>query len=320
MKQIKNKGYLLIYNVLVIFLLVALSMYGKKVTVYVDGYTEVVRTNILTVDYFAKRYAEDNDFDDYTFEVNHQNQLLLNNSVFQINTQKNISVKYYNKTYEISTYSSSYDDLLENIIKELDLTIKLEGNTKVSYVFKNSTMPIEDGLSVELVKMESITQTVKEEENLPLVEELDDNLNEGVRIVKTAGIPNVYDATYEIVTINDKEHSKTQVSRTLVSEGVPGIASVGTKKAVFDPENGTVWDQLAKCESGGNWATNTGNGFYGGLQFSEDTWNRAASNVGVTIPFAHQASREVQIKVAEDWLSRTSWAQWPACSKKLGLR
>lgn len=79
--------------------------------------------------------------------------------------------------------------------------------------------------------------------------------------------------------------------------------------------NGSVWDSLAKCESGGNWSINTGNGYYGGLQFSAATW-RAVGGTGLP----HQHSREEQIKRAEMLLARSGWGQWPACTKKLGLR
>jgi len=81
---------------------------------------------------------------------------------------------------------------------------------------------------------------------------------------------------------------------------------------------GSVWDQLAQCESGGNWSMNTGNGFYGGLQFMQSTW----VSVGGTryAPAPHLASREQQIAAAETLLARSGWGQWPACSAKLGLR
>lgn len=79
--------------------------------------------------------------------------------------------------------------------------------------------------------------------------------------------------------------------------------------------NGSVWDSLAKCESGGNWSINTGNGYYGGLQFSAATW-RAVGGTGLP----HQNSREEQIHRAEILLARSGWGQWPACTKKLGLR
>lgn len=78
---------------------------------------------------------------------------------------------------------------------------------------------------------------------------------------------------------------------------------------------GSVWDQLAQCESGGNWSTSTGNGFYGGLQFTTGSW-RAAGGSGMP----NQASREEQIRVAQQLQQQQGWGAWPACSSKLGLR
>lgn len=76
----------------------------------------------------------------------------------------------------------------------------------------------------------------------------------------------------------------------------------------------TVWDRLAICESGGNWAINSGNGYYGGLQFSLSSW-RGVGGQG----FPHQASRDEQIKRAEMLKSSGGFGHWPACSERLGL-
>ena len=84
--------------------------------------------------------------------------------------------------------------------------------------------------------------------------------------------------------------------------------------AVQEPPYG-VWDRLAKCESGGRWNINTGNGYYGGLQFNLRTW-RAYGGTG----YPHQHSRAEQIRIAEKTLARQGWGAWPACSRKLGLR
>jgi len=77
----------------------------------------------------------------------------------------------------------------------------------------------------------------------------------------------------------------------------------------------SVWDRLARCESGGNWGINTGNGYSGGLQFTPSTW-RAAGGSGS----AHRASREEQIRVAKRVQQRQGWGAWPACSSRIGLR
>ena len=79
--------------------------------------------------------------------------------------------------------------------------------------------------------------------------------------------------------------------------------------------SGSVWDRLAECESGGNWSINTGNGYYGGLQFSLSTW-RAYGGKG----YPHENSRAQQIAIAQKLQAAAGWGQWPACSSKLGLR
>jgi hypothetical protein len=78
---------------------------------------------------------------------------------------------------------------------------------------------------------------------------------------------------------------------------------------------GSVWDRLAQCESGGNWSTSTGNGFYGGLQFTTGSW-RAAGGSGMP----NQASREEQIRVAQRLQQQQGWGAWPTCSAKIGVR
>jgi hypothetical protein len=79
----------------------------------------------------------------------------------------------------------------------------------------------------------------------------------------------------------------------------------------------TVWDALAQCESGGNWAINTGNGYYGGLQFSLATWQAYGGSAYAAYP--HEATREEQIAVAERLRAARGYQPWPACRVKLGL-
>ncbi|NUR08923.1 MAG: transglycosylase family protein [Nocardioidaceae bacterium] len=79
-----------------------------------------------------------------------------------------------------------------------------------------------------------------------------------------------------------------------------------------------TWNRLAQCESGGRWHINTGNGYYGGLQFSHATWigfggGRYARN-------AHRATKYQQIRIAERVKRVQGWRAWPVCSRRIGLR
>ncbi|WP_445396833.1 transglycosylase family protein [Streptomyces sp. LE64] len=78
-----------------------------------------------------------------------------------------------------------------------------------------------------------------------------------------------------------------------------------------------TWDKVAQCESGGNWSINTGNGYYGGLQFSKSTWNAFGGNQYSA--YAHQATKEQQIRIAEKVLATQGEGAWPTCGPRAGL-
>lgn len=93
------------------------------------------------------------------------------------------------------------------------------------------------------------------------------------------------------------------------------IAALAVLPAVFlspavASAEGLNWDAVAQCESGGNWSINTGNGYYGGLQFTLSTWR---ANGGVGMP--QNASRAEQIRVAENVLRTQGPGAWPVCSR-----
>lgn len=94
-------------------------------------------------------------------------------------------------------------------------------------------------------------------------------------------------------------------------------ASTPTAAAAATAPSG-VWDQLADCESGGDWAINTGNGYYGGLQFLGSTWQGYGGGEFAARP--DLATRDQQIIVAERIRDDVGYGAWPACSRRLGLR
>ncbi|MFD3699265.1 transglycosylase family protein [Streptomyces sp. NPDC058646] len=97
--------------------------------------------------------------------------------------------------------------------------------------------------------------------------------------------------------------------------GSPGL--IGTGPGDCGPGGQWPWDCVADCESSGRWAVDTGNGFYGGLQFRQPTWEEHG---GLRFaPRADLASREQQILVAEEVLATQGWDAWPGCSKRYGL-
>lgn len=110
---------------------------------------------------------------------------------------------------------------------------------------------------------------------------------------------------------NNRTFAKFAASTVAV--GAAAVMLAPNASAASDAD----WDRLAQCESGGNWHINTGNGYYGGLQFSQSTWE--AHGGTEFAPRADLASREQQIVVAERVLASQGWGAWPACSAQLGL-
>jgi LysM repeat protein len=101
----------------------------------------------------------------------------------------------------------------------------------------------------------------------------------------------------------------------LLTVGAVGIGTLTATSA--DAATPAQWDKLAQCESGGNWHINTGNGFYGGVQFTNSTWRAFGGSAYASR--ADLATREQQIVVANKVLAGQGWGAWPSCSRKMGL-
>ncbi|MEP9384695.1 transglycosylase family protein [Nocardioides cheoyonin] len=148
----------------------------------------------------------------------------------------------------------------------------------------------------------------------PTEEREDSSLYKGETKVVSDGQDGVRDVTYRIVYRNGEAIKKAVVRSRTVTEAQPKIVKVGTKARPVTTNyasGNTAWDRIAQCESGGNWAANTGNGYYGGLQFSLSTWQAYG---GSGRP--DQNSREAQIAVAERVrAAEGGYGAWPVCGK-----
>ncbi len=177
---------------------------------------------------------------------------------------------------------------------------------------------ITDGDKVVVKDIRLATRKVaREVVDAPVIEREDASMYEGEEEVVRAGKDGVRKVTYRLRYVNGELVARKVVTASPLVKAVPTIVKVGTKEQPTSNFAGgsTVWDSLAQCESGGNWAINTGNGYYGGLQFNLGTW-RAYGGTG----YPHQASRETQIAVATRLRDATGgYGSWPGCAAKLGL-
>ncbi|HEX4867064.1 MAG TPA: transglycosylase family protein [Acidimicrobiales bacterium] len=108
----------------------------------------------------------------------------------------------------------------------------------------------------------------------------------------------------------------TVAPTTAAPAPAPIPAPAPARSDAGDPDDPASWDRLAQCESGGNWAIDTGNGYYGGLQFSLSSW-QAVGGTG----YPHEASRETQIEMGQRlYNAGGGWSNWPGCTRSFGWR
>ncbi|MGA8847701.1 MAG: ubiquitin-like domain-containing protein [Nocardioides sp.] len=235
------------------------------------------------------------------------------------------------------------DGLDLEIVTPKKLTFKVAGKKKVREVAALTVKSALQQLGVEVGKHDRTTPALRSSveagdrivftdvrwkqkdvdgEGIPFVtEERDDpSLTVGTTATERSGTPGVRDVRYRVVFVNGEFAKRVELKQDVIRKPVSAIVRVGTKPA---PEpaapsyasGGTVWDSLAQCESGGNWSINTGNGYYGGLQFNLGTWQAYG---GTGLP--SNASRTTQIAVAERLRAANGgYGAWPGCAAKLGL-
>jgi uncharacterized protein YabE (DUF348 family) len=183
-----------------------------------------------------------------------------------------------------------------------------------------ASSPVIDGMQIQVtrVRVARVTQRVPLE---PRDQEISDvTMNMSRRVVDDPGTPGIQDVTYAVATVNGVETGRLPVANVVIVPARDGVTRIGAKPGTEVPPvaQGETWDALSRCEAGGNWAINTGNGFYGGVQFDQNTWERSGG-----LRYAQRAdlaTREEQIAIAEVTRSRQGWGAWPVCSGRLGVR
>jgi resuscitation-promoting factor RpfB len=185
-------------------------------------------------------------------------------------------------------------------------------------VAPGATAPIIDGMQILVTRnrIQRVTQRIPLPPNSRRIE--DPEMNIGRRVVEDPGSPGEQDVTFAVATVNGVETGRLPVANVVITPAREAVVRVGTKPGTALPPitDGSIWDAIASCEAGGNWAINTGNGYYGGVQFDQGTWER---NGGLQYaPRADLATREEQIAVASVTQQRQGWGAWPVCGGRAG--
>jgi uncharacterized protein YabE (DUF348 family) len=229
--------------------------------------------------------------------------LSVDGSFVAISTPKTVSILSDGKAAKTTTTATTVGEVLK------DARVKLAAADRTS---QPANAKVVNNMVIKVSRVDtSKTATVTEEIPFRSLTTNSATLPKGEEEVTQAGVPGVVTMTYKLVLVDGREASRTLVSRTATREPVTEKITVGTKeepKPAAEPEGGNtgaaapammneaMWDKIAQCESGGNWSINSGNGYYGGLQFDIQTWLGAGG--GAYAPNASQASKAQQIDVA----------------------
>ncbi len=183
-----------------------------------------------------------------------------------------------------------------------------------------ASSPVIAGMQIQVtrVRMHKVTERLPMTPNAQRIE--DPTLNISREVVQDAGTPGTQDVTFAVATVNGVETGRLPVANVVITPARDAVLRIGTKPGTEVPPvaNGAAWDALAQCESGGNWAINTGNGYYGGVQFDQNTWERQG---GLRYAArADLATREEQITIATVTQASQGWGAWPVCSGRAGVR
>ncbi len=286
---------------------------AKSVAVVVDGQEKTIKSTALTVDELVSEIGSEiggvNEGD--LLSKGRDTVIPADGMKLDITRPKVVSINDGGDVTYTQMAASNVGDLL----RRRNINLNPE-----DVVTPSITSPVKAGMDVRIdrVRTDQVRETVPFE--APANYKDDATAFEGDEVVEEAGTPGSKEVKRSIRIVNGKEESNTVISEKEVAPAKPATIKRGTKAKSSAPSvaNGSVWDSLAQCEAGGNWAINTGNGFSGGLQFTPSTW--LAYGGGQYAPQAHLATREQQIAVASKVQAGQGWGAWPACTAKLGLR
>lgn len=230
-----------------------------------------------------------------------------------VKTQKNITITDGGGApRELSTNAVTVDEL----VKEQNLGLGAQDT-----VTPGGGEKIVDGAAIQIDRITSSVVNVTTPIEPPVEEIEDDSMLKGEEKVQEQGTPGEKIVFTRISERNGEETGREIVGERVVQEAEQRVVLVGTKPPPVSSGGAggnSVWDKLAQCEATGNWSANSGNGYYGGLQFDKQTWSSFGGDQYAAYP--HQASREQQIEIATKVRdSRGGYGAWPSCSSKLGL-
>jgi uncharacterized protein YabE (DUF348 family) len=280
--------------------------FGREVTFTVDGKPQTIWTTATNLDQAISALGVNTAGADLS--TSRSSTIGREGLSVDIATRKTVTITAVGKKKTVTTTAQTVSGALAAA------KIKPDADDKVSVA---TSAPLVDGAKFSYTKVD--VKSVKEKKKIAysVVRKSSGKLEKGKTKVDTEGRSGTQEITYREVRHNNKLESRKKVDTKTVSKPRTQVILVGTKKvkkastggsssgSAPSVGSGSVWDKIAKCESGGNWSINTGNGYYGGLQFSLATWRSVG---GKGLPSDN--SRAEQIKRAKILQARSGWGQW----------
>ena len=312
--------------------------YGRQVSVNLDGQKKTFWTTARSV--ADAMSVAGIDANGAKLSTSRSEDIGRQGLAFTVDTSKTIKLMVAGKSQTITTTATTVGEALDAA------KIKLGDHDKVSEALDDALDP---GKTITVTTYATKTVSKKKSVDFDTVYQSSKRLDRGVTKTKVDGVDGVRTKTYEITLVNGKPSGDpklisnkitTKPTNEIVLRGTKappvqkssgstssssggsssgssssgGSSSGGSGSSAPSVGSGSVWDRIAQCESGGDWSINTGNGFYGGLQFTLSTWHAYG---GSGMP--NEASRDEQIAVAERVQAAQGWGAWPVCSGKAGV-
>jgi uncharacterized protein YabE (DUF348 family) len=278
---------------------------GRLLHLMVDGQKKDVWTTAPTVaDALAQLGFPASDF----VSVSRDKRLALDPTSIEIRGPKKLTVVHDGKRQVVTTT----DGLVGQLLKDLTITVGPKDR-----VVPGVTAPLHTGGTVTVQRIVTKVETIRQAVSFPVNRISDSSMYAGDVSVITRGVQGAANVTYNDTYADGKLIGRTQLHSVTLSQPRLQTEKVGTKHrpAPTYSSSGLNWDGVAACESGGNWHINTGNGFYGGLQFDSGTW--LSNGGGAYASRADLATREQQIAVANRLYASRGSSPWPVCGSRL---
>jgi resuscitation-promoting factor RpfB len=274
---------------------------ARPLNLTVDGVEREVYVTALSVDEALDQLGFR--AEDLVLSASRSERLPLDGMELSITTPKDVVLIADGRQRRVTTTAATAGELLA----EQGITL---GETDRSSVYPEQALL--DKMRIQVFRVQVKDVQVTTEVPFERVETQDPNAFQGDQTVTTAGVAGEKVTTYRVTITDGVETARQELNARVTRQPVAEHVTVGTKPR---PASALNWDALAACEAGGNWAINTGNGYYGGLQFNQGTW--LANGGGQYAQFPHQATREQQIDIGSRLYEARGVSPWPHCGPRL---